>query len=549
VKKLTTETGAGQWGTALAFACALFGLECEVWQVGGVLRPEALPRMMIEAFGGTVHRSPSTSPRPGGDPGRPTRDHPGSLGIAISEAVEVAAQDPDTRYALGSVLNHVLLHQTIIGEEALLQLAKAGEDPRPHRRLHRRRLELRRAVLPVPAREAGRADLPEIRAVEPASCPSLTQGTYAYDFGDTAGMTPLMKMHTLGHDFVPDPIHAGGLRYHGMSPLISHVYELGLIDRDGRPADRVLRRRRAVRPHRGDRPGARADPRARRGIREARWRARRPARRRSSSPRCAGTATSTSPAYDAYLRWPSCPAWSTRVMDEAPLRRGAASANARWDNTVAILTGDFLFARASDLPPTSAPRPCGIQARTFERLCTGQIRETVGPADGRGPDRPPPRGARGKTGSLIATAGRFGRHDFSGAPVEVVGRWRRTARRSAWPSSSPTTCSTSPASAQSGKTPGTDLREGVATLPVLHARASTDPADARLRELTAGPIHDDAEHAEALALLRAHPAIGLARAEAHRWADDARASLVVLPAGPAREALELLCDYVVDRTG
>jgi len=230
VRRITTETGAGQWGTALAFACALFDVECEVWQVGASYDQKPYRRLMMEAFGGVVHRSPSALTESGKTILATDPNHPGSLGIAISEAVEVAAQDPTTRYALGSVLNHVLLHQTVIGEEALLQLEMAGED----------RMDLvvgctgggsNFAGLSFPIlreKMAGRFD-PEIRAVEPASCPSLTRGTYAYDFGDTTGLTPLMKMHTLGHSFVPDPIHAGGLRYHGMSPLISHVYELGLM--------------------------------------------------------------------------------------------------------------------------------------------------------------------------------------------------------------------------------------------------------------------------------------------------------------------------------
>jgi tryptophan synthase beta chain len=230
VRRITTETGAGQWGTALAFACTLFGVECEIWQVGASYDQKPYRRLMMETFGGTVHRSPSTLTEAGRAILAADPDSPGSLGIAISEAVEIAAQDPQTRYALGSVLNHVLLHQTIIGEEALLQLQKAGED----------RVDLvvgctgggsNFAGLSFPfirEKMAGRFE-PEIRAVEPSSCPSLTRGKYAYDFGDTAGLTPLMKMHTLGHGFIPDPIHAGGLRYHGMSPLISHVYELGLM--------------------------------------------------------------------------------------------------------------------------------------------------------------------------------------------------------------------------------------------------------------------------------------------------------------------------------
>jgi tryptophan synthase beta chain len=185
---------------------------------------------MIEAFGGKVHRSPSELTNAGRkfleDPGNWT----GSLGIAISEAVEVAAGDPDTRYALGSVLNHVLLHQTIIGEEALLQLAKAGDTPTHIVGCTGGGSNFGGLSFPfLREKLAGRMS-PKIVAAEPASCPSLTHGVYAYDFGDTAGMTPLMKMHTLGHEFIPDPIHAGGLRYHGMAPLISHVYELGLME-------------------------------------------------------------------------------------------------------------------------------------------------------------------------------------------------------------------------------------------------------------------------------------------------------------------------------
>lgn len=231
IKKLTTETGAGQWGTALAFACALFGLEAEVWQVAASYDSKPFRRLMIETFGGTVHRSPSELTESGRAILAANPDSPGSLGIAISEAVEVAAQDPEIRYALGSVLNHVLLHQTVIGQEAILQLQKAGE-PAPDVIVGCTGGGSNFAGLAFPfLREklAGNMN-PIIRAVEPSSCPSLTRGVYAYDFGDTAGLTPLMKMHTLGHDFIPDPIHAGGLRYHGMSPLISHIYELGLIE-------------------------------------------------------------------------------------------------------------------------------------------------------------------------------------------------------------------------------------------------------------------------------------------------------------------------------
>src|SRR5690242_13403373 len=230
VRRLTTETGAGQWGTALAFACAQFGLACEVWQVRASYDQKPYRKIMIETFGGVIHPSPSTLTDAGRKVLAEHPDSPGSLGIAISEAVEVAAQHADTNYALGSVLNHVLLHQTVIGEEALLQFAKVGLAPDVIVGCTGGGSNFAGLAFPfLREKLAGNID-PTIRAVEPAACPSLTKGTYAYDFGDTAGMTPLMKMHTLGHDFVPDPIHAGGLRYHGMSPLISHLYELGLIE-------------------------------------------------------------------------------------------------------------------------------------------------------------------------------------------------------------------------------------------------------------------------------------------------------------------------------
>lgn len=235
IKKLTTETGAGQWGTALAFACALFDMECEVFQVGASYDKKPFRRLMIEVFGATVHRSPSDLTEAGRMLGADPRNQSGSLGIAISEAVEMAVKDPETRYALGSVLNHVLMHQTIIGEEALLQLAKAGDTPDLIVGCTGGGSNFGGLAFPfLREKMAGKIN-PRILAAEPASCPSLTKGVYAYDFGDTAGMTPLMKMHTLGKDFIPDPIHAGGLRYHGMAPLISHIYELGLMDAESVP--------------------------------------------------------------------------------------------------------------------------------------------------------------------------------------------------------------------------------------------------------------------------------------------------------------------------
>ena len=235
IRKLTTETGAGQWGAALSFACAQFGMECEVWQVRASYDSKPYRRLMMETFGGRVHPSPSDLTAAGRAILESDPDSTGSLGIAISEAVEVAAADPEVKYALGSVLNHVMLHQTIIGEEALLQLANAGERPDVVVACSGGGSNFAGLTFPMLREKwAGRID-PVVRAVEPSACPSLTQGKYTYDFGDTAGMTPLLKMHTLGHDFIPDPIHAGGLRYHGMSPLVSHLYNEGLIEAAARP--------------------------------------------------------------------------------------------------------------------------------------------------------------------------------------------------------------------------------------------------------------------------------------------------------------------------
>jgi tryptophan synthase beta chain len=227
IRKLTTETGAGQWGSALAFACRLFGLECEVWMVGSSYDQKPYRRSMMQTWGATVHRSPSEVT----DSGRSQRSHPtGSLGIAISEAVEVAAQNPDTNYSLGSVLNHVLLHQTVIGQEALAQMEMAGEYPDTVIACVGGGSNFGGLTFPF-LRRTIREDVPtKFIAAEPAACPTLTRGVYAYDFGDTVGLTPLMPMYTLGHDFVPPPVHAGGLRYHGDSPLVCGLVKAGLVE-------------------------------------------------------------------------------------------------------------------------------------------------------------------------------------------------------------------------------------------------------------------------------------------------------------------------------
>ncbi len=229
-KRLTTETGAGQWGSALAFAAVQFGLECEVWQVAISFQQKPYRRTLMELFGAKVHSSPSELTNAGRTIRSQDPDSPGSLGIAISEAVEVAAGDPDTKYSLGSVLNHVLMHQTVIGEEALKQLESIGEKADLLVGCTGGGSNFGGLSFPFIREKLAGKMSPTIRCVEPTASPSLTKGVYAYDFGDTLGMTPLVKMHTLGHDFIPDPIHAGGLRYHGMAPLVSHLKELGLVE-------------------------------------------------------------------------------------------------------------------------------------------------------------------------------------------------------------------------------------------------------------------------------------------------------------------------------
>jgi tryptophan synthase beta chain len=230
VRKLSTETGAGQWGSALAFACSLFGLECEVYQVRSSYDQKPYRKALIETFGATIYPSPSNNTNYGRSLLEVDPDTPGSLGIAISEAIEVAASNEDVKYSLGSVLNHVLMHQTVIGEEALKQLALVEETPDVVIACAGGGSNFAGLAFPfVREKLAGNMD-PVIRAVEPAAAPSLTRGSYQFDFGDTGQMTPLVKMHTLGHPFIPAPIHAGGLRYHGMAPLVSHLKETGIIE-------------------------------------------------------------------------------------------------------------------------------------------------------------------------------------------------------------------------------------------------------------------------------------------------------------------------------
>ncbi len=229
ITKLTTETGAGQWGASLSMACALLGLQCEVWQVRASYDAKPYRRMQMEVYGGVCHPSPSDLTAAGRAMLAADPDTTGSLGMAISEAVEAAVGDPHAHYALGSVLNHVLLHQSVIGVEALTQLDEIGESADVVFGCAGGGSNLAGLSFPFLGRNLREGTGTEVVACEPAACPSLTQGEYRYDFGDVAGLTPLLKMYTLGNDFVPPPIHAGGLRYHGMAPMVSHAVDLGLM--------------------------------------------------------------------------------------------------------------------------------------------------------------------------------------------------------------------------------------------------------------------------------------------------------------------------------
>nr|MBA2702101.1 TrpB-like pyridoxal phosphate-dependent enzyme [Chloroflexota bacterium] len=230
VKRLATETGAGQWGSALAFAGALFGLEVKVYMVRASYDQKPYRRILMETYGAEVVASPSLSTNYGRGVLFDTPDSPGSLGMAISEAVEDAATRDDTKYALGSVLNHVLTHQTIIGQEAIEQMGMAGESPDIIIGCTGGGSNFAGLTFPFLGRNFREGASHRIIAVEPEAAPSLTRGVYAYDFGDTGKLTPLVKMHTLGSAFIPEPIHAGGLRYHGMAPMVSLLKEHGLIE-------------------------------------------------------------------------------------------------------------------------------------------------------------------------------------------------------------------------------------------------------------------------------------------------------------------------------
>src|SRR5205809_6181139 len=231
VKKLSTETGAGQWGSALAMAGAFFKMEIEIFMVKISYQQKPYRRNLMETYGATVHASPTDLTDAGRSILAQDPENMGSLGIAISEAVEVAAKSGGTtKYSLGSVLNHVLMHQTIIGEEALLQLERANDYPDVVVGCVGGGSNYAGLSFPFIGEARSKGLKTRFLAAEPMACPSLTKGIYAYDFGDTIGMTPLVKMHTLGHDFIPPGIHAGGLRYHGMSPLVSLLHDTGILE-------------------------------------------------------------------------------------------------------------------------------------------------------------------------------------------------------------------------------------------------------------------------------------------------------------------------------
>jgi len=230
VKKITTETGAGQWGSSLAYAGALFGIDVQVFMVKVSFQHKPYRKALMESFGAQCFASPSEMTSSGRAILEQNPDSSGSLGIAISEAVEIAATNDDTKYALGSVLNHVLMHQSIVGLESIKQMEMAGDYPDVIVGCTGGGSNFAGIAFPFLGQKLrGGSDI-NIVAVEPAACPSLTKGQYAYDFGDTGQMTPLVKMHTLGSSFIPPAFHAGGLRYHGMAPLVSHIKDLGLID-------------------------------------------------------------------------------------------------------------------------------------------------------------------------------------------------------------------------------------------------------------------------------------------------------------------------------
>ena len=239
-KRLASETGAGQWGSSLAMACKLFGLECNVYMVKVSYQQKPYRRMLMHTWGATVHASPSDQTEYGRKLLAQDPHCAGSLGIAISEAIEDTIKTPNTKYALGSVLNHVCLHQTVIGEESIRQMELAGEEPEVIVACCGGGSNFAGLAFPFIRKKIAERKRYRIVAVEPSACPTLTKGELRYDFGDTAETTPLLMMYTLGHNFMPPSIHAGGLRYHGMAPMVSHALKLGLIEAEAYAQTKVF---------------------------------------------------------------------------------------------------------------------------------------------------------------------------------------------------------------------------------------------------------------------------------------------------------------------
>lgn len=240
-RRLASETGAGQWGSSLAFACSIFGLECVIFMVKVSFQQKPYRQLLMQTYGASVNASPSDQTEFGRKVLADDPNSSGSLGIAISEAIEFTAKNPHTKYSLGSVLNHVCVHQSIIGQETIKQMEMAGEEPDVIVACAGGGSNFAGIAFPFVQCKIQAGKQYRIIAAEPASCPSLTEGELRYDFGDTAQTTPLMMMHTLGHAFMPPSIHAGGLRYHGMSPMVSHCLKLGLIEAVALPQLKVFR--------------------------------------------------------------------------------------------------------------------------------------------------------------------------------------------------------------------------------------------------------------------------------------------------------------------
>ncbi len=301
IRRLTTETGAGQWGTALSMACGFFGVECKVYMVKISYQQKPYRRSLIETFGARVIASPSNETEAGRRVLAADPESRGSLGIAISEAVEEAAQNDDVRYSLGSVLNHVLLHQTVIGEEALKQMAMADAYPDVVIGCVGGGSNFAGLAFPFMRERLQKGLKTRFVAVEPAACPTLTKGPYAYDFGDSAGLAPLVKMHTLGHGFVPEGIHAGGLRYHGMSPLISALVHGGYVQARAYPQTPVFQAAVQFARAEGIVPAPESSHAIRAAIDEALW-AKEAGEARTILFNLSGHGHFDMAAYDAYFR-------------------------------------------------------------------------------------------------------------------------------------------------------------------------------------------------------------------------------------------------------